>query len=172
MKLLVKSDSESHSHSYSYPPLLLPLELLNRHYTGTRFLLIWLWTPLFFVLSSIGSIILAITYGFKAQEKDDPNIRDAELAVVPFNVGTQPGAFLVDIIPACKSLFFGLFWPLFGGLVMPIHMLLIQCDMYHPGFLARLGNVWLRSGLKICVGQKTILLMSLKRIWSVQFQTI
>lgn len=46
-----------------------------------------------------------MTYGLKSQEKDDPNIRDAELALVPLNIGIKPGAFLVDTFPSCEQIY-------------------------------------------------------------------
>jgi hypothetical protein len=55
-------------------------------------------------ISTVSSIILAITYGIEAKESDDPYIQTAqEMANALAKVA--PGAFLVDFLPACACIY-------------------------------------------------------------------
>lgn len=54
--------------------------------------------------SSAGSIIVRITYGYEAQEQGDPIITLAESTVARFSDFSEPGAYLVDFIPICRSI--------------------------------------------------------------------
>jgi tRNA G10 N-methylase Trm11 len=47
----------------------------------------------------VGAIMMEIAYGIKVQEKDDPWIKLCEEVVEIFSRVTQPGAFLVNMIP-------------------------------------------------------------------------
>ena len=49
-----------------------------------------------------GAIILRISHGYHIQEERDPFVDLADTAVDQFSRSTAPGAFMVDIIPACK----------------------------------------------------------------------
>lgn len=49
-----------------------------------------------------GAIILMIAYGYQIKEYDDPLVTSVDKATDEFAKSTQPGAFLVDIIPSCK----------------------------------------------------------------------
>ncbi|KAI0267113.1 cytochrome P450 [Gloeopeniophorella convolvens] len=53
---------------------------------------------------SVGSIIILITYGYKVREKNDPIVHLVETAMQNFSDVSQPGAYLVDLIPALKYL--------------------------------------------------------------------
>ena len=50
-----------------------------------------------------GSIILRISYGYDVQDTDDPFIELADKATDQFSLSTAPGAFMVDLIPACNE---------------------------------------------------------------------
>jgi hypothetical protein len=54
--------------------------------------------------SSAGAIIVRITYGYEAQEQGDPIITLAESTVARFSDFSEPGAYLVDFIPVCRSI--------------------------------------------------------------------
>jgi len=43
-----------------------------------------------------------ISHGYKVKEKDDPIVRLAELGGEQLSAVTEPGAFLVDLIPSCE----------------------------------------------------------------------
>ena len=68
-------------------------------------------TPDIFDVSDIhairtaGTIILMIAYGYPVKEHDDPIVDIVEAAVEGFSESMEPGAYLVDMIPSCKSLF-------------------------------------------------------------------
>jgi len=49
-----------------------------------------------------GAIILRISHGYHIQEDRDPFVDLADTAVDQFSRSTATGAFMVDIIPACK----------------------------------------------------------------------
>ncbi|KAI1795415.1 cytochrome P450 [Ganoderma leucocontextum] len=51
-----------------------------------------------------GAIVLMISYGYQAQENDDPLIRIAEEATEQAAEVAQPGAFLVDVFPFLKHM--------------------------------------------------------------------
>ena len=53
--------------------------------------------------SFAGAIIVRITYGYEAQEKEDPIITLAESAMARFSKFSEPGAYLVDFISLCTS---------------------------------------------------------------------
>lgn len=46
-----------------------------------------------------------MTYGVEIKEENDPWIKLAEDVVMTLRACIQPGAFLVDLIPACKCYF-------------------------------------------------------------------
>ena len=52
-----------------------------------------------------GSIILMISHGYKVKENDDPIVDVVDRATEQFSLATEPGAFLVDVIPACMLLY-------------------------------------------------------------------
>ena len=54
-------------------------------------------------LSATGGVILKITYGYDVQDSNDPLVNIAEAAVEGFSQASVPGAWLVDIFPACES---------------------------------------------------------------------
>lgn len=54
-------------------------------------------------LRTAAAIILMISHGYSVKEKDDPIVRLAELGGEQLSTVTEPGAFLVDLIPACES---------------------------------------------------------------------
>ncbi|THH12729.1 hypothetical protein EW146_g7425 [Bondarzewia mesenterica] len=49
-----------------------------------------------------GAIILSIFYGYQIQEDDDPLVHVADVAMDGFSKASEPGAWLVDIIPVIK----------------------------------------------------------------------
>lgn len=54
------------------------------------------------IRKNAGAIILKIVYGYTIEPyKDDPLVDLIEEALVQFSLATVPGAWLVDIIPAC-----------------------------------------------------------------------
>jgi hypothetical protein len=57
-------------------------------------------------LRSTGAIILMIAYGYAVKEHDDPFVEVVEDAVKGFSETLEPGAYLVDVIPARQSSFF------------------------------------------------------------------
>ena len=46
-----------------------------------------------------------ISHGYAVKEYDDPIVDVVEAAVSQFSALVEPGAYLVDMIPLCKSLF-------------------------------------------------------------------
>lgn len=52
--------------------------------------------------STVGAIILRISYGYKVQEKNDPLIAAADITMAQFSIIATPGAFIVDSIPICE----------------------------------------------------------------------
>lgn len=48
-----------------------------------------------------GTIILKVTYGYTAQEEKDPFVELADKVMHVISLTVDPGAFLVDIVPAC-----------------------------------------------------------------------
>ena len=55
------------------------------------------------IASATGGVILRITYGYDVQDSNDPLISIAEAAMRGFSDACVPGAWLVDIFPACES---------------------------------------------------------------------
>lgn len=56
-------------------------------------------------ISAAGSFILKITYGYNIEpHQKDPLVNLADLALQQFSNAIVPGAWLVDVIPACKFL--------------------------------------------------------------------
>ena len=53
--------------------------------------------------STAAAIILKVTYGYTVQEGKDPFVELAGKAMTVASLLATPGAFLVDIIPACKA---------------------------------------------------------------------
>ena len=51
-----------------------------------------------------GAIILRIAYGYKVKEHNDPFVELADKAAYQFSLATEPGAYLVDVLPMCKYL--------------------------------------------------------------------
>jgi len=47
-----------------------------------------------------------ISHGYAVKEYDDPIVDVVETAVSQFSECVEPGAFLVDLVPLRKSLFF------------------------------------------------------------------
>jgi hypothetical protein len=54
---------------------------------------------------AVGATVLRITYGYEAQESKDPLVQLADQATEQFSLATAPGGFLVDLIPACESIY-------------------------------------------------------------------
>jgi len=48
-----------------------------------------------------GAIILRISHGYEVKERDDPFVALAEEGMLQISLAAAPGAFLVDIVPAC-----------------------------------------------------------------------
>lgn len=51
--------------------------------------------------SSIGAIILKITYGYDVEDENDPFVEQADEYMQKVSLMATPGAFLVDLIPPC-----------------------------------------------------------------------
>ena len=66
------------------------------------------WPPVYSVSnankSNAGAIILRVAYGYEVKENNDPFIELADIATEQFSRATQPGAYLVDVIPMRKYL--------------------------------------------------------------------
>ena len=62
-----------------------------------------------------------ISHGYSVKEYDDPIVDIVEAAVSQFSECVEPGAYLVDMVPLCKSLF--LCWPVAGGINHVSHSL-------------------------------------------------
>jgi hypothetical protein len=57
----------------------------------------------YFSDSAAGAFILNVTYGYNIEPHgEDPLVRLANHALKQFSEATVPGAWLVDLIPACK----------------------------------------------------------------------
>ncbi|PPR03045.1 hypothetical protein CVT24_012433 [Panaeolus cyanescens] len=54
------------------------------------------------VRRTAGAVILRITYGYSILEKDDPLVKLADAAMNQFSIGTAPGGYWVNTIPALK----------------------------------------------------------------------
>ena len=54
------------------------------------------------VRHTAGAIILRISHGYEVKEHQDPFVDLADRAVEQFSTSTAPGAFMVDVMPACK----------------------------------------------------------------------
>jgi hypothetical protein len=54
--------------------------------------------------STAGAIILRISHGYEVKENNDPFIDLADRAMDHFSRSTAHGAFIVDIMPFCKTL--------------------------------------------------------------------
>jgi hypothetical protein len=57
---------------------------------------------LIFLIRRIGAVMLRLTYGYHVKKADDPFLAGAITALRNFIKLTTPGAFLVDLIPACE----------------------------------------------------------------------
>jgi len=85
-----------------------------------------------------GSIILMISHGYSVKEHDDPFVDVVEAAVNGFSECTEPGAYLVDIIPLRKSQFH--LWHTAGGTNSIFLSLCGQCDTCLHGSPERDGK--------------------------------
>jgi hypothetical protein len=56
--------------------------------------------------STASAIILRISHGYEAKGNNDPFVDLADRAVDQFSRSTVPGAFMVDIVPLCKTIRF------------------------------------------------------------------
>ena len=54
-------------------------------------------------LSSAGSSILRVAYGYTVKGDDDPLVKIVEEAMIGFSKASEPGSFLVDRFPFCKK---------------------------------------------------------------------
>jgi hypothetical protein len=54
--------------------------------------------------STAGAIILRISHGYEVKENNDPFIDLADRAMDNFSRSSAPGAFMVDIVPFCKTI--------------------------------------------------------------------
>ncbi|EIN10379.1 cytochrome P450 [Punctularia strigosozonata HHB-11173 SS5] len=54
------------------------------------------------IRQTAGAIILNISHGYEPKEKDDPIVGTVDLATEQFSESTQPGAFLVDVMPILR----------------------------------------------------------------------
>ena len=60
-------------------------------------------THIWDVLSTVGAIILRMTYGYIAERKEiDPAIKLVEELLYQFAISIQPGRWFVDYLPTCK----------------------------------------------------------------------
>jgi len=66
------------------------------------------------LIRTAGAIILMISHGYSVKEHDDPIVDMVEAAVSQFSECVEPGAYLVDMVPLCKSLF--PHWPTTRGI--------------------------------------------------------
>lgn len=53
--------------------------------------------------SLVGAEIIAVTYGINVQEENDPWVEGAENVMDAVDHCVTPGAYLVDLLPICKS---------------------------------------------------------------------
>ncbi|KAJ6012917.1 hypothetical protein N7499_012482 [Penicillium canescens] len=59
------------------------------------------------IYRAVSAFILNITYGYNIEPHgEDPLVRLADHALKQFSVAVFPGAWLVDLIPACFMLIF------------------------------------------------------------------
>lgn len=56
------------------------------------------------VCSYSGSVILKVTYGYQTAPSDDPFLVLAKQVMAAFSRASQPGAWMVDLIPWCQFL--------------------------------------------------------------------
>ena len=75
-----------------------------------------------------------ITYGYTVKEHDDPLVDAVEASMKGFSECMEPGAFLVDVMPFCKSPF--LRWRAGVG----IYCISLQCDTCPIGSLGQDGK--------------------------------
>lgn len=54
-------------------------------------------------ISTAGTIIFKVTYGYTVQEENDPFVELADKVMAMISIVATPGAFLVDVIPACET---------------------------------------------------------------------
>ncbi|THH18030.1 hypothetical protein EW146_g2895 [Bondarzewia mesenterica] len=54
------------------------------------------------IRKTAGAIILTVSHGYLVKEHDDPFILNADIATDQFSRATEPGAFLVDMVPALR----------------------------------------------------------------------
>jgi hypothetical protein len=74
-----------------------------------------------------GAIILRVSYGYEAEETNDPFIKISEKAMEEFSLSGSPGAFLVDVFPACNQVV--------SSAVSDTHEGIdLQCATSHLGF--------------------------------------
>lgn len=52
-----------------------------------------------------------ISHGYKVREQDDPIVDLVDRATEQFSLSTEPGAFLVDVIPQCMLASEGFYHP-------------------------------------------------------------
>lgn len=55
------------------------------------------------IFRTAGAVVLRISHGYEVKENDDPFIRLADQATEQFSAATKAGAFIVDLIPARKT---------------------------------------------------------------------
>lgn len=48
--------------------------------------------------------IISVAYGIEIQDRNDPYVVDAEIAVEAFAATANPGSYMVDLLPIRKSL--------------------------------------------------------------------
>ncbi|KAF8840878.1 cytochrome P450 [Paxillus ammoniavirescens] len=56
------------------------------------------------IRTTAGAVILKVTYGYSIQANEDPFVELADRAMANVSLVTNPGAFLVDLIPALRRL--------------------------------------------------------------------
>ncbi|KAF8655018.1 hypothetical protein AX16_003288 [Volvariella volvacea WC 439] len=56
------------------------------------------------IRKTAGAIILRISYGYQIQEKEDPFVTLADVAMEQFSAATAPGGFLVNLVPPLRHL--------------------------------------------------------------------
>jgi len=54
--------------------------------------------------STVGAIVLRTAYGYEVGEYNDPFVELADQLTEQFSLATEPGAYLVDVMPLCKYL--------------------------------------------------------------------
>jgi hypothetical protein len=90
--------------------------------------------------STAGAIVLRISHGYEVRENNDPFIDLADRAVDQFSHATAPGAFMVDIMPFCKTI---RLWPLpVIGIIIPV----ANVPEWFPGAgFKRLAREWSKT---------------------------